>query len=376
MIVVKTKELKKILGKINNAIEKSVFNPKSGWAQLIVEDGSLVIKASSFDYYINATIDIENASEFNATVETETFIPLISKIETEDVTFDTTDRALIVTTPTSEYNLPLQIDVEANKIRDVDVIEIDEDKCTVASLTGAEVGSIASINAKGITDGTSYKKVIQQFIYVDNFGAITFTENLYVNSFTTLTSDFKMLLTKTQASMLGVFGEYESVDIFVENEDDEDKRYKVKFMANNIEITFIVQTTTLVNQFPYTKVRNIASQTNEAHAIIDKGLLNKALARLMVFDKKFGSNVMDYSKLEWGKDSLKLVSVKSKNYETIPYISSNGTYEHESVIRFADLVEQLKAVLTSEIDIGYGETPAIALNAGSLKQLIPEVVKR
>ena len=176
--------------------------------------------------------------------------------------------------------------------------------------------------------------------------------------------------------MLGVFGEYEAVDIFVENEEDADKRYKVKFMANNIEITFIVQTTTLVNQFPYTKVRTIASQTNEAHAIIDKGLLNKALARLMVFDKKFGSNVMDYSKLEWGKDSLKLVSVKSKNYETIPYKSSLGTYEHESVIRFADLVEQLKAVLTNEIDIGYGETPAIALNAGSLKQLIPEVVKR
>ena len=376
MIVVKTKELKKILGKINAAIEKSVFNPKSGWAQLTVEDGSLVIKASSFDYYINATIDIENAEEFNATVEAETFIPLISKIETEDVTFNTTDKALVVTTPTSEYNLPLQIDVETDRVRDVDVIEVDEDKCTVASLTGAEVASIASINAKGITDGTSYKKVIQQFIYVDNFGAITFTENLYVNTFTSLTSDFKMLLTKTQASMLGVFGEYEAVDIFVENEEDADKRYKVKFMANNIEITFIVQTTTLVNQVPYTKVRTIASQTNEAHAIIDKGLLNKALARLMVFDKKFGSNVMDYSKLEWGKDSLKLVSVKSKNYETIPYKSSLGTYEHESVIRFADLVEQLKAVLTNEIDIGYGETPAIALNAGSLKQLIPEVVKR
>ena len=77
-----------------------------------------------------------------------------------------------------------------------------------------------------------------------------------------------------------------------------------------------------------------------------------------------------------GADSCKLVSVKSKNYEVIPYVSSVGAFEHESIIRFADLVEQLKAFTANEISIGYGETPAIAINAGSLKQLIPEIVKK
>ena len=41
------------------------------------------------------------------------------------------------------------------------------------------------------------------------------------------------------------------------------------------------------------------------------------------------------------------------------------------MIRFADLVAQLKAIKTKEIDISYGDS-AIVINSGNLKQLIPE----
>ena len=121
------------------------------------------------------------------------------------------------------------------------------------------------------------------------------------------------------------------------------------------------------------KLRNLASAVSETHAVIDKKALEKALARLMVFDKKFDITVLNYSKFVWDTDSVKLVSIKNQNYEVVPYISGTNTSEHESIIRFADIVNQLKAVQSKEIDISYGDSPAIVINSEGLKQLIPEI---
>ena len=109
----------------------------------------------------------------------------------------------------------------------------------------------------------------------------------------------------------------------------------------------------------------------DVHAILDKKTLDKALSRLMVFDKKFDITVLDYSKLVFSSNGLKMISVKNKNYEKVDYIKSENTFDYEAVIRFADLVAQLKAIKTKEIDISYGDS-AIVINSGNLKQLIPE----
>jgi hypothetical protein len=84
---------------------------------------------------------------------------------------------------------------------------------------------------------------------------------------------------------------------------------------------------------------------------------------------------MDYSKLVFKQNELELVSIKNKNFEKIPYISSQNVVEHESIIRFADLVKQLKAINSKEIDISYGSRPAIVINS-NIKQVIPEIMVR
>ena len=121
------------------------------------------------------------------------------------------------------------------------------------------------------------------------------------------------------------------------------------------------------------KLRALAENDGQTYITIDKKQLDKALARLMVFDKKFDITVMNYSKLVFKKDCVALVSIKNKNVEKVTYINSVNAYEHESIIRFADLVKQLKAITSREIDISYGNTPAIAINSGNLIQLIPEI---
>ena len=94
----------------------------------------------------------------------------------------------------------------------------------------------------------------------------------------------------------------------------------------------------------------------------------------MVFDKVFDIDVLNYSQLEFYQNKLKLVSIKNRNHEYIEYKNSkiNTVSNYTAVIRFADLVNQLKTINSKDITIGFGNNKAITLY-GDILQLIPEI---
>ena len=129
-----------------------------------------------------------------------------------------------------------------------------------------------------------------------------------------------------------------------------------------------------VLRFPTLKLRQVATQALEAHITVDKKELDKALSRLMVFDKKFDTTILNYSKIEFNEDGLILVSVLNKNYEKLTYIKSDNVFTRTFMIRFADLVKQLKALQANEVSIYYGNSPAIIIDSGT-KVMLPEIVE-
>ena len=384
-IKINISELKKIVAKLNLAVEKSKINPKSGWIEIETLGDTMSIKVANYDYYLEASVPIETSNELeengenvslHATVVAETFIPLVSKLDDEYVTLSERLNALILNTSKSEYTFP--IIKELGKVKSVDSIEFNQTRCRRASISGKDLASVADTNAKGLLDSI-FSKDIQQFIYVDNKGALTFTENIYVNDWAKPYEDeFKFLLNATQAKLVKVFEEYgndsDYVDIAIEESEDYESSHKVQLSyGKEIKLVLITQSMQMVEKFPAIKLRQLASAVSETHAIIDKKAFEKALSRLMVFDKKFDITVLNYSKLVFEEDCVKLVSIKNKNYEVVPYVSGTNTSEHESIIRFADIVAQLKAIQSKEIDISYGDSPAIVINSDGLKQLIPEI---
>ena len=177
-----------------------------------------------------------------------------------------------------------------------------------------------------------------------------------------------------------IFDGFEDVKVRVEYSTEENyssaKKVQISGGDNTftpISIVFVVQSDEMTNKFHALRLRELAKNERMTHAIIDKRLLDKALARLMVFDKKFDKTVLDYSQLEFSEDSVILRSVKNKNFEKIPYTSYQNTVEHKSTIRFADLQNQLKAIKSNTVDVSYGDNKAIILNTEKLKQLIPEI---
>ena len=375
------KELKDLMSKISLAVEKSKLNPKSGWIELETIGSTVGFKVANYDYYLEAGIDvgspITDDDKFHVTVLAETFIPLVSKLDVETVDVYERLNSLILETEQSSYTFP--IIKELGNVKCVDKIDFSPTTDKVVTIGGVELSSVATINTKGLVDAM-FSQEIQQFIYVDDQGALTFTENMYVNDFKTKASEpFKLLLNATQAKLLQIFSGESQVNIEFEQVDTFNNvattTNKVCLSASGIKLVLICQNQDLTDKFPSIKLRALGANVEQTHVVVDKRLLDKALARLMVFDKKFDITIMDYSKLVFKQDCLELVSIKNKNYERIPYISSQNAIDHESIIRFADLIGQLKAVTSKEIDISYGSRPAIVINS-NVKQLIPEIRTR
>ena len=372
-------ELKDIMTKISLAVEKTKINPKSGWIELETKNNNLNFKVGSYDYYLETSIDTqkETNEEIHVTILAETFIPLIAKLDTEYAEFMVRENTLVVETEINTYTFPILKDGDECKC--VDKIKFEQTKYEEIKINGEDLSTVASVNAKGLVD-VVFKKDIQQFVYVDNQGALTFTENMYVNNFKNIVvGEFKFLLNITQAKLLEIFKNEKTVEIKIEQkptfEGEPTNTNKIQLQTKGIILILITQNEDVVNKFPAIKLRALAENKEQTHIIIDKKKLDKALARLMVFDKKFDITVMDYSKLVFKENELELVSIKNKNNERIPYINSQNAIYHESIIRFADLVKQLKTITSNELDISYGSRPAIVLN-GNVQQIIPEIIMR
>ena len=370
---IRIEDLKNVAAKLNLAIEKTKLNPKSGWIEIKKENDELILKVANYDYYVNIVLPIDTNDDepFHATISSDTFIPLVAKLDCEYATVVETSQAVLLSTDTSEYTLPLI--KEMGRVKTIDEISFNEDVAFNTVVFGNDLASIASINARGLVDSL-FSKEIQQYIYVDNIGALTFTENMYVNDFEHKNEQkYKFLLNSTQAKLMSIFKGYDEVKLFIMESVEYNSANKIKFKADNLSLTFIVQSQNLTDTFPSIRLRKLAEVSRSTHVVLDKKAIDKALSRLMVFDRKFDITVMNYSKLVFTEKELKLVSIRNKNYEVIPYIKSENAFEHESVIRFADLIKQLKAINSKEVDISYGETPAITINAEDVTQLIPEI---
>ncbi len=379
-IKVNISKLKDITSKINVAVEKNKLNPKAGWIEIeSISNEKMSLKVSNFEYYLEVIgpISCDNYTEnskIHATITADTFIPLVSKLDDDYIYISERYNSLIFTTSSNEYTFP--IIKEMGKVKSIDIIKFSPKNSINIELNGSDLYSISNINVKGLLDSL-FSKEIQQYIYIDNKGAITFTENIYINDFkNNYDTEFKFLLNSSQAKLLKIFDVFDKVFVCVEKSESYESSLKVNMLAKSdysLSLTFIVQSQQMTDKFPSIKLRALASAVSNTHIIVDKKKFEKALQRLMVFDKKWDITDMSYSKIVFSEKSLKLVSIKSKNYEIINYINYENSLEHESIIRFADLMNQIKAAQGKELDISYGNNPAIVINSYGLKQLIPEI---
>ena len=372
MVNVDISRLKAVAAKLNAVIEKSKINPKAGWVELETSGKELLFKASNYDYYFCANMPVEalEGASLHCTVSADTFIPLVAKLEEKAANLSVGPNVLLVTTGTSEYSFPLLKEAgQVKRIEEIPFIDKGAESFTVPSKV---LRSVAELNTRGIVSAEVCRD-IQRYIYVDGKGAITFTDSVYLNDFSGDYGQFRFLLTVSQAKLLNILAGDGDATILLREGVSEASPLGVKVIGEGFFLVFCTQPPEKVMQFPAIRLRGLADMGSESHVILDKKSLEKALTRLMVFDKKWDASVLNYSQLEFSENALKLVSVRSKNYEMLTYKSSVSPENRVVILRFADLLQQIKLLTSKEVDISYGTSPAIVINAPEMKQLIPEI---
>lgn len=372
MVNVDISRLKAVAAKLNAVIEKSKINPKAGWVELETSEKELLFKASNYDYYFCANMPVEalEGASLHCTVSADTFIPLVAKLEEKSANLSVGPNVLLVTTGTSEYSFPLL--KEAGQVKRIEEIPFIDRGAKSFTLPSKVLRSIAELNTRGVVSAEVCRD-IQRYIYVDGKGAITFTDSVYLNDFSVDYGQFRFLLTVSQAKLLNILAGDGDATILLREGVSEASPLGVKVIGEGFFLVFCTQPPEKVMQFPAIRLRGLADMGSESHVILDKKSLEKALTRLMVFDKKWDASVLNYSQLEFSENALKLVSVRSKNYETLTYKSSVSPEKRVVILRFADLLQQIKLLTSKEVDISYGTSPAIVINAPEMKQLIPEI---
>ncbi|MBQ3420766.1 MAG: hypothetical protein IJH34_03690 [Romboutsia sp.] len=94
MIILKTAEFQETANTILSAVDSSELSQITETLQLKVQDNFLYINVTNKEYYAQVKININNNEEFNATVNANLFLKLVSQITTEDISFELKDTYL------------------------------------------------------------------------------------------------------------------------------------------------------------------------------------------------------------------------------------------------------------------------------------------
>ena len=370
MIILKTAEFQETANTILSAVDSSELSQITETLQLKVQDNFLYINVTNKEYYAQVKININNNEEFNATVNANLFLKLVSQITTEDISFELKDTYLQVI-GNGVYKLPLIFDGE--KLLELPEIIINNPTCSM-NIDSEILSSILKYNSKQLTIG-SIKKPIQKFYYIDDKGAITFTSGGCVNSFA-LEQPIRLLLNNKLVKLFKLFKSGNvAFTLGYDNLTNDIIQTKVMFETGDIKITAILSCDdSMLNSFPVDAIRGRAEALYPYSVNINKDVLMQTINRLLLFSVGYGSKeiIKPYSTFKFSNDKVTIFDAKNENSEDIIYASAtNLSEDYEAIF---DLVE-IKAILDTCVEqyltINFGDPKAMVIKRGNISNIIP-----
>lgn len=372
-MIIRTEELKDICGKILAAVDSSELSAVTETLELKTEGNFLFISVTNREYYAQVKLDLGEHEDFHATVNATLFLKLISQITTDTIEMNTVGNSVVIK-GNGTYNLPLIFDGE--KLLELPEINIDN-VTNEFNISSSILMSILNYNSKELSKGT-ISKPVQKLYYVDDQGAITFTSGACVNSFN-LEQPVKLLLNNRLVKLFKLFkGNSVNFTIGYDAISEEIIQTKVKFESNDIVLTAILSCDdTMLRSVPVAAIRGRASGVYPYSINVNKDNLIQTINRLLLFSSGFGSKeiIKPYSTFEFGSDSVTIYDVNKNNKETLNYNNTILDMEDSPYVAILDLTD-LKTTLENcteqYLTIHFGDSSAVVISRGNIKNVIPE----
>lgn len=382
MLIIKTDKIKDIANKVAISVDGERTSPISELIELELKNKNLTLKTTNKEYFFKTTIkDVTNTDEyFHVTVVADTFLTLITKTTSNEIKFEIVNNNLVLY-GNGKYTFPLVLDNDQVVV--LPEIEFKETGNEIKfEIDGNILKSIYEFNSRELNKEVAVDP-IQKYYYLDNKGALTFVEGACISEFEINTTPFKLLLNERLVQLFKLFsGQKVNVTILKEatniNTDDSQVfKNKIKFTIEDSELIAILPDSDLVEKYPSIQIRALANIDYPGQVIISKTLLLEALDRLSIFNRKGSSTKVDLKKcgqLDFSNDSVKIISLKDQNSETIPYLNGSlKPFTFTSYVSLSDLTKHGNISLNDSIILYYGTGDAIMMQRKNLKQVIPEL---
>lgn len=371
-MILRIEKLQEACKNILTAVDNNELSAITETLELVTDGTCLFINVTNREYFAQVRIEMNEEVNLHATVNATLFLKLISQVTTDTVQLDVKDNYLIVKA-NGTYKLPLIFDGE--QLLKLPPINI-ENVTNEFNIESAILKSILLYNSKELTKGT-ISKPVQKLYYVDQHGAITFTNGACVNSFT-LEQPVKLLFNNRLVKLFKLFdGGAVKFTLGYDSIAEDIVQTKVRFESNNIVLTAILSCDdTLLSSVPVNAIRGRATNMYAYSVNVNKDLLLQTINRLLLFNSTSGSKevIKPYSTFEFGKDQVTIYDVNKENKEVISY---NNTLLNcgDPYVAILDLVE-LKVTLEScseqYLNLNFGDGSAFVLTRGHVSNVIPE----
>lgn len=370
-MIIQTKLLQDSCKKILDAVDSNASLKLSETLELEVRNQILYLNVTNKEYYVAVKIPLGTDVDFHAVVDAKLFLTLISKITTTDVELNVNGNVLVVKA-NGNYKIPL-IQDETGAVVTLPRIEIDN-VTNDFYIKNEVLQSIYKYNAKELLKSGCVRPV-QKLFYVDENGALTFTNGACVNSFK-LEQPVTLYLTEKIIKLFKLFKG--DVHFFIGQDVIEGTNSimtKVAFTDGVVSLVSLLNIDpSLTNTFPVKAIRALSDSTYSYTVTLDKTSLLEAITRLSLFENK---NVGSYTYLSFGADEVTLCDSKKINTEVVGYCGTTLELEENYVALFdtQDLKLTLETCEETHINLSFGTHRAVVISRGNIKNIVPECEK-
>ena len=371
-MVIRIEEIQSACSKILAAVDSNSVSALTETLQLTTRGKELFLNVTNNEYFAKVKLEMKEPVEFNATVNANLFLKLISQITTETIELSVTETALILK-GNGTYNLPLIFD--GDKLMELPEIIINN-PTTSFSIDSSILQSILQFNSKELSKGI-ISRPIQKLYYMDELGAITFTTGACVNSFS-LEKPVKVLLNDRLVKLFKLFKDGPvNFTLGYDTLADGVIQTKVRFESEDISLTAILSCDdTMLQSYPVNAVRARANSDYPYSVNISREQLIQTINRLLLFTSANGARdiINPYSTFEFKPDRVVVWDTNHENYEEVLYTNTRCEveYAYTTMFDFKDFRTTLENCSEQYVTLNFGDEQALVVARGNVRVVIPE----
>lgn len=367
-MIIKTKAFQESCKKILDAVDSNSTSIVNETLELEANGSILYLNVTNKEYYVSVKMPLDTDVKIHAVVNAQLFLNLISKITTGTLEISTSDNTLVVKA-NGNYKIPMIFDED--KLVEIPKITI-ENVTNSFAIKNSILQSILKYNTKELLKGGGASPV-QKLFYIDEKGAITFTNGACVNNFTL---DQKVILTLTE-KIVKLFKLFKSENIEFTTGFDQLSSgvvaQKVSFKDEQVTLTSIITTKEeLVSKFPVQGIRKWVEDKYAYTVTLDRTTLLDSINRLSLFSKN-GSD-LGFTYLKFGVEGVVVYDSKKENDEEVTYVNNcpQLTTPYEAMFNTNDLKLTLETAEGQYVVVLFGNHRAVVIKRNDINNIIPE----